>query len=159
MYCRVEETILWTLILLCSGMYVLTFKRQLGWWRKMRVCSGENSCAHLFFDVKVYSICYVQTCKVQNSPVSNKTELRPRNGIPPHSRDSASPGAWINVYLYTHSHKQSLPNRTDRPHSNSLDEKDTQSLITQDCSSRYAGVLFQLLWWNLSDSKGRCVIS
>lgn len=59
---------------------------------------------------KVYNMRYVQTCKVQNSPVSNNTELQSRNGIPLHSMDCASlGGGWINVCACTRlssSHKQ-----------------------------------------------------
>lgn len=47
-------------------------------------------------------------CKVQNSPVCNKTELRSKNGIPLHSTDSASPGGRRNAHPCAHLHKQFL---------------------------------------------------
>lgn len=133
-------------------------------------CDGEGKyecvcvcvCAYVFFDVKVYNMCYVQTCKVQHSPVSNKTELQSRYGIPLHSMDSASPGGWINVC--TRSHKQSLfsprtpmqPHTSDQSHSKQSYPTDTKPLSTRDVSdsSWHEDACFSnSLWRKLSRSQ------
>lgn len=105
------------------------------------MCVTERACMRqrfLWCESVNHVLC--SECKVQNSPVCNKTELQSRNGIPLHSMDSASPGGWINVCPCAHSHKQSLsslskpmnPPVSDQSYLKQSCQTDTCPMNTQD---------------------------
>lgn len=122
-------------------------------------CVFDSECTHVSMFSLMWSVNHVlcSECKVQNSPVSNKTELQSRKGIPLHSTDSASPGGWINVCACTHSHKQSLFSHSrptqlhisDQSHSKQSLQTDWQPTNTQDVrdSSWYGDVCFSDSLW------------
>lgn len=136
----------------CAGKTVTVMKRE-----NMSVCNRESACSSVFFDVKVYGLCCVQTCKVQNSPVSNK--LQSRNGISLHSSDSASPGGWINVCMCTHSHKQFLFSPSS-PLNHTLVINHTRNNLAKQTRSQWIhrteeippSMFSPTLWWKRSQS-------